>query len=53
MTTTLSNATTPGALDAVPHGRSTRPAPEGFLARLPAIGLGLLLLGGLLFGALA
>ena len=30
-----------------------RPSPEGFLARCPALGLGLLLLGGLIFGILA
>jgi membrane-associated phospholipid phosphatase len=30
-----------------------RPTPEGFLARRPIIGLGLLLLGGLIFGLLA
>jgi len=30
-----------------------RPSPEGFLARRPALGLGLLLLGGLIFGILA
>jgi len=53
MTATIPNAATPGSLNAMPHGRSTQPAPEGFLARFPALGLGLLLLGGLLFGVLA
>jgi membrane-associated phospholipid phosphatase len=53
MSATASNATTPSSLNAVPHDLSTQPAPEGFLARFPALGLGLLLLGGLLFGLLA
>ena len=53
MTTTVPNAAKPGSLNAVPHGRSTEPVPDGFLARFPALGLGLLLLGGLLFGVLA
>jgi membrane-associated phospholipid phosphatase len=53
MTTTTPNATTPSSLNAVPHGRLAQPAPEGFLARFPALGLGLLLLGGLVFGLLA
>ena len=53
MTATVPNAATPGSLNAMPHGRSTQPAPEGFLARLPVFGLGLLLLGGLLFSVLA
>ena len=33
--------------------RDAQAAPEGFLARLPALGLGLLLVGGLLFAVLA
>ena len=52
-TTTVPNAATPIAVPAVPDRRSTQPAPPGFLARYPALGLGLLLLGGLLFAALA
>ncbi len=53
MTATTSNAATPNATNVVPAGRSTQPAPERFLARFPALGLGLLVLGGLLFGLLA
>jgi len=54
MAATIPSATTtPSSHQAVPPGSSTRPAPEGFLARRPVIGLGLLLFGGLLFSVLA
>ena len=43
----------PSSLGAAPDSQTTQPAPLGFLARFPAVGLGLLLLGGLLFGLLA
>lgn len=48
-----STAAPPGPLIALPRGSSTQSAPPGFLARFPALGLGLLLLGGLLFAVLA
>jgi membrane-associated phospholipid phosphatase len=50
MTAALPDTTTPAAIEAV---RASQPAPAGLLARFPAVGLGLLLLGGLLFGLLA
>ena len=53
MTATAPTAATPAPLIAMPHGGLTKPAPQRILARYPAIGLGLLLLGGLLFGLLA
>jgi membrane-associated phospholipid phosphatase len=55
MTATVpdTTATPSSSLDAAPHARSTQPAQPGFLARFPAAGLGLLLVGGLLFGILA
>ena len=53
MTATVPDTTIPAAIEAAPHGRARQPSPAGLLARFPAVGLGLLLLGGLLFAALA
>src|SRR5258708_36969519 len=50
MTATVPDTKIPAAIEPV---RATQPAPTGLLARFPAVGLGLLLLGGLLFGLLA
>jgi len=53
MTATVPDTTTSATTEAVPHGRVSQPAPVGLLARFPAVGVGLLLLGGVLFGLLA
>src|SRR5690349_15265135 len=53
MTATSPVIAAPGALGAPPHASSSQPVPEGWLARFPGLGLGLLLAGGLLFGLLA
>jgi membrane-associated phospholipid phosphatase len=53
MTASVPNAMTPSSLSAAPNSQTTQLAPVGFLARFPALGLGLLLLGGLLFAVLA
>ncbi len=46
-------AAAPDAVAAVPDRRPPRSSPRGLLARYPALGLGLFLVGGLLFGLLA
>jgi len=53
MTALVPYATVPAAIDAVPHAGAHPPAAVGVLARFPAAGLGLLLVGGLLFATLA
>jgi membrane-associated phospholipid phosphatase len=53
MTAIAPNAAAPASLSATQPARSTQPVPDGLLARFPALGLLLLLLGGLLFGLLA
>lgn len=52
MKSTSTQAITPG-LTLIETSIPSRPRPEGFLARRPAIGLGLFLLGGLIFAILA
>ena len=51
MTAKVPDATTAAAIEAVPQ--ASQPVPVGFLARFPAVGVGLFLLGGLLFAMLA
>src|SRR5579859_2127879 len=53
MTVSSDIVVAPDALSTAPHDHLIQPAPPGLLARFPALGLGLLLLGGLMFSILA